>query len=108
MNQGRQSGHWGGHSEEGELLVCVCDLERRSCLSAPQEGASGEGEEIPSSQLLVWVPQGGSALASGLGVGWGRGRVESESTSTSGDVEPSLGVLKEAIGAGSCRTVPGT
>ena len=62
-----------------------------------------EREEIPSSQLRVWVPQGGSALALGLG-----GRVESEGTSTSGDVEPSFGVLKEAIGAGSCRTVPGT
>lgn len=43
------------------------------------------------------MPQGGSALAQSLGDmmgGWGGGA--------------SLGVLNEATGAGSCRTVTGT
>lgn len=50
-------------------------------------------EEVP--WLRAW----------GDGVGDGAG---GKCTRTPGGVEPSLGVLSEATGAGSCRTVPGT
>lgn len=70
LNTGQSSEKFGrvaAGEDTGRRESCwfayVSDLERRHASVSSQEGASGEGEEIPSSQVLVWVPQGGSALA---------------------------------------------
>lgn len=78
----------------------VCQLRRKEPVERERK--------YPAASFWSGCPREEVPWLRAWGWGGGGGRVESEGTSTSGDVEPSLGVLKEAIGAGSCRTVPGT
>ena len=77
-------------------------------LSALRKGPAERERKYPAARFWSGCPREEVPWLRAWGERWGVEQVESAGTPTSGGVEPSLGILSEATGAGSCGTVPGT